>query len=290
MNLLKHKKIFFGISIVLILSALFSVSVWGLNVGIDFIGGTLIEVTYKNLRPEVSTLSDDMDSLGFRNSLVQYTDTNGVLIRTREIQEGETQILSSYFTESGSNIERFSSIGPSLGKELRNKAYTAISLVLIIIIIFIWFAFRHVGSAVQPWKYGIVSIVALFHDIVIPTGLIAILGRFAGVSVDALFVTALLAILGLSVNDTIVVFDRIRENLKNKVAKEFSDVVNISLSQTITRSVNTTITTLFVLIALFFLGPESTQTFALILGTGLIAGTYSSIFLASPLLVILSKK
>ena len=160
-------------------------------------------------------------------------------------------------------------------------------------IVFIAWAFRGVSKPVQSWKYGIVAIVTLLHDILVPAGLFAILGRFVGAEVDALFIVALLTILGISINDTIVVFDRIRENLRFNEDKgrreEFEEVVGRSITQTIARSINTSLTVVIVLAALYLLGPVVTKNFALTLIVGMIAGTYSSIFLASPLLVAWQK-
>ena len=190
--------------------------------------------------------------------------------------------------------ERFNSIGPTIGKELRNKAFVAIGIVIIAIMLFVAFVFRKVSKPVSSWKYGVAAIIALIHDIIVPTGVFAFLGYILGVEIDILFVMALLAILGYSVNDTIVVFDRVRENLRlnreHGSEESFDLTVGKSLNQTYARSINTSLTTLFVVIALFFFGSEATQDFALVLAIGIIAGTYSSIFLATPLLVAINKK
>ena len=180
----------------------------------------------------------------------------------------------------------FTSIGPSVGQELVSKAIFAIVLVVIAIVLYIAFAFRTVSKPVASWKYGIIAIATLVHDIAIPAGVFALLGHFYGAEVDTLFVVALLTVLGISVSDTIVVFDRIRENLKNHTAPTFAETVGKSLSQTFVRSINTSLTVILVLISLFFFGPLATKNFALVLIVGMFFGTYSSIFVASPLLVI----
>ncbi|MCR4306599.1 MAG: protein translocase subunit SecF, partial [Candidatus Yonathbacteria bacterium] len=190
--------------------------------------------------------------------------------------------------------ERFNSIGPVIGSELKRKAVIAIIIVMVAIILFITFAFRRVSEPVSSWKYGLVAIVALAHDVIIPTGVFAVLGNFfIDFQVNVLFVTALLAILGFSIHDTIVVFDRIRENLRrNKeyhIDKGFAETVGEGLSQTFTRSINTSMTVVFVMLVLYFLGGEPTRQFALALSVGVIAGTYSSVFIASPLLVVIEK-
>lgn len=182
----------------------------------------------------------------------------------------------------------FNSIGPSVGRELTRKAIVAIILVSLAIIFFIAFAFRGVSKPVSSWRYGLIAIVTLLHDVIIPIGIFTALSRFYGVEVDTLFVVAALTILGLSVSDTIVIFDRVRENLKDesKAKMKFGDVVGMSLEQSFTRSLSTSLTTFLVLVALMIFGPESTRYFAIMLGAGMFFGTYSSLFVASPLLVL----
>jgi preprotein translocase subunit SecF len=183
----------------------------------------------------------------------------------------------------------FDSIGPSVGKELTSKAIMAIILVSLAIICFIAFAFRKVSKPVSSWKYGIIAVITLFHDVAIPVGVFTLLSHFQGVEVDTLFVVAVLTILGLSVSDTIVVFDRIRENLRNRVSTSFDETVGRSLEQSYVRSICTSLTVILVLLSLFFFGPSSTKYFALMLTAGMFFGTYSSIFLASPLLVLVEE-
>ena len=181
--------------------------------------------------------------------------------------------------------KQFDSVGPVVGQELKRRAYIAIGTVLFLIVIYIAFAFRKVSRPVAPWKYGLAAIIALFHDIFIPTGIFSILGHYLGVEIDLLFVTGLLTILGFSVHDTIVVFDRIRENLRKGLGKNFEETVNISVNQTITRSINTSLTVFLTLLAIFIFGGASVKYFALLLMIGVFFGTYSSIFVASSLLV-----
>jgi preprotein translocase subunit SecF len=183
----------------------------------------------------------------------------------------------------------FNSIGPSVGKELTSKAIMAIILVSLAIICFIAFAFRKVSKPVSSWKYGIIAVLTLLHDVAIPVGVFTLLSHFQGVEVDTLFVVAVLTILGLSVSDTIVVFDRIRENLKNRMNTSFAETVGKSLEQSYVRSICTSLTVILVLLSLFFFGPVSTKYFALMLTAGMFFGTYSSIFLASPLLVLVEE-
>jgi len=204
------------------------------------------------------------------------------------LTEEEHQGISSVLSENGNyefTEKRFDSIGPVIGGELKRKALVSIGLVIFLIIIFIAFAFRGVSRPVSSWKYGLVAVAALIHDVLVPIGVFA----FIGAEVDVLFVTALLAILGYSVNDTIIIFDRIRENIKLKISNDFEEAVGMSLRQTMARSINTSLTTLVVLVFLYFLGGDATKMFSLALGVGIIAGTYSSIFLAGPFLITIQK-
>jgi len=288
MFIIKNRKIFFIISAVLVSAAIFSIATFGLNLGIDFKGGSILEVSYSDDRPELAVVNERIANSVLGQVIVQPTGESGFIVRTEGSGEENRQALLSALSLGGElkmKEERFNAVGPTIGAELRSKAWIAIATVVIAIILFIAFVFRHVSKPVSSWKYGVIAIVALAHDIIIPTGIFAYLGY----EIDSLFVIALLAILGLSINDTIVVFDRIRENLKNKISKDFGEVVGKSLQQTFTRSINTSLTTLFVLLTLYFIGPESTQNFALALALGIFFGTYSSIFLASPLLVAIEK-
>jgi len=284
MFIIKNRKIFFIISAILVALAIASVSIFGLNLGIDFKGGSILEVSYPDIRPELAVVQEKVENAVLGQVTIQPTGENGFIVRAEGSSNEDRNALLSALSidmENTPTEERFNAIGPTIGAELRSKAWIAIVTVVLAIILFIAFVFRHVSEQVSSWKYGMIAIVALAHDIIIPTGIFA----FLGYEIDSLFVIALLAILGLSVNDTIVVFDRVRENLKNKISKDFGETVGKSLEQTFTRSINTSITTLFVLLTLYFIGPDSTQNFALALALGIFFGTYSSIFLASPLLV-----
>jgi preprotein translocase subunit SecF len=288
MFVIKNRKIFFIISAILVSGAIFSIFSFGLNLGIDFKGGSILEVSYSEARPELSVVQEVVGEAVLGQIVIQPTGENGFIVRAEGSSEEDRQALLLALSLDGQvqmNEERFNAIGPTIGAELRSKAWIAIVTVIIAIIFFIAYIFRHVSEPVSSWKYGGIAIVALAHDIIIPTGIFA----FLGFEIDSLFVIALLAIFGLSVNDTIVVFDRVRENLKNKISNNFGETVGKSLEQTFTRSINTSFTTLFVLLALYFIGPESTQNFSLALAFGIFFGTYSSIFLASPLLVAVEK-
>lgn len=282
----KNRKIWYAISGILVLASIFSIFYFGLNLGIDFTGGSLLEVDYENARPEISILQDRVKNLDLGNVILQPSGDKGLIARSKDLTEEEHQkLFSALALENELTEVRFDSIGPVIGAELRQKSLVAVALVVIMIILYIAFAFRKVSKPVSSFKFGLMAVVALIHDVSIPFGIFTILGHFLGVEIDVLFITALLTILGFSVHDTIVVFDRVRENLRKEIGSNFEETVGLSINQTITRSINTSLTVLLVLFAVFFFGGETTKWFSLALIIGVAIGTYSSIFLASPLLV-----
>lgn len=290
MWIIKNKKIFLTISALLVGSSVLLVVFLGLKLSIDFKGGAETEVSY-TVRPTTTEVKTSLDAIGLKDALVQEVGTQKMSIKTLALNETERQNLEKNLgvLGQGGKIENFNSIGPSVGRELVRKSLLAIALVSLAIILFIAYAFRGVSKPVASYKYGLIAITTLIHDIAIPSGVFALLGRIRGAEVDTLFVVALLTVLGLSVSDTIVVFDRIRENLRGSKGTAFEDTVGKSLSQTFGRSINTSLTVILALLALFFFGPESTKNFSLVLIVGMFFGTYSSIFVASPLLVIVEK-
>lgn len=297
MFIVKNRKIFFIIALLLVSMSVFAMVRFGFNFGIDFKGGSILEVSYpkmedgKSLRPDIYSVKETLSTLSLGNTLVSPMGEYGFSIKMKEISQDEKKTLLETLANS-SNLaikeERFNSIGPSVGSELRNKAYTAIAVVILCIVLFIMFAFRKVRKS---FNYGLATVIALAHDVIIPTGVYILWIHFRGGEIDLLFVTALLAILGYSVHDTIVVFDRVRENmvLNNSLKKEnsFEEVVGKSVKETFGRSINTSLTIFLALVALYFVGGETTKNFAFVLLVGVVAGTYSSIFIASPLLVTL---
>jgi preprotein translocase subunit SecF len=289
----RHQKYFLSIPIVFSAFALIAIGMFGLKPGIDLTGGSLLEISYPNGRPAAEDVRAAISPLDYGQVLVQPTGKQDYLLRQRALSPAEKEaLLQALASASGSEVKeiQFNSIGPSIGAELMKKAWIAIVLVTLSIILFIAFAFRKVSKPIASWKYGVTAIITLLHDILVPLGLFAYLGHARGAELDALFIVALLTILGISINDTIVVFDRIRENLhrndESNRHEEFEAVVSRSISQTVVRSINTSVTVIIVLFALFYLGPAATKDFSLTLIVGMVAGTYSSIFLASPLLVI----
>ena len=298
LNVIGQRKIWFISSGLLVLMAIVSLFIWGLKFGIDFTGGSILEVSYSKERPTMIAVQEALTGLDLANVRLQPSGEKDYILRFEEIEETTHQnILTSLEAIEIAGVDdntlselRFEAVGPIIGQELKTKALQAIVIVLIFIILYIAYAFRKVSKPVASWKYGLAAIVALVHDILLVIGVFSILGHFMNVEVDILFVTALLTILGFSVHDTIVTFDRIRENLFRNQDQDFKEIVNNSINQTIVRSINTSFTTLLALLAVYFFGGKSIQNFALALILGVIAGTYSSIFLASPLLVIWNKK
>lgn len=295
MFIIKYKKIFIGISALLVTASLLALLVFGVNVGIDFKGGALTEVVYTETRPSQEALNLAIEELNIGSVVLQPAGENGYMIKSKDLSDAEHDALLEALSlggESALEEKSFNSIGPSVGRELTRKAIISVILVSLAIVAFIALAFRRVSKPVSSWKYGVIAITTLLHDVIIPVGLFVILSNFYGAELDTLFVVAVLTILGLSVSDTIVIFDRIRENLaeENTLSKmKFSEVVGRSLEQSFVRSISTSMTVILVLLALFFFGPVSTKYFALMLTVGMFVGTYSSIFLASPLLVALEE-
>lgn len=285
MFIIKNKKIFVIISAILVALSIFSISYFGINFGIDFKGGSLLEVKYEGFRPEQKSVSESIKNLSLGDAVIQPMGVDGYSIKMKNITEEEKNSVLESLGENAKE-ESFTSIGPSVGSELVRKSIISFILVSLGIIFWIAFSFRKVSKPVSSWKYGVIAIIALIHDTIIPTGILAFLGHLNGFEVDTLFVVAILTILGLSVSDTIVVFDRVRENIRIGHFKTFEETVGNSLSQVYKRSLATSFTVIVALLALVFFGPESTRMFSIILAVGMFFGTYSSLFLASPLLVI----
>ncbi len=287
LNIIGSAKLWLGFSMVITVVALVAVFVFGLKYGIDFTGGSLLEVTIPNVSTEA--VREELAAHG-KDVVVQSGEADQYFVRLGVITEAEHQelltVLKERFPETVET--RFDSVGPVVGKELKRAAFTAVIVLLVLIALYIAWAFRKVSEPVPSWKYGVVTLLSAFHDVAIPLGVFAVLGRYFGYQIDTAFVAAMLTILGYSINDTIVVLDRTRENLhRNRHAqKTFGEIVNQSINETFGRSLNTTLTTLLPLIAILIVGGETTRSFVLALIIGMLSGAYSSIFLASPLLVL----
>lgn len=286
-HIVKYRKFWYAISGAIVLVCVGSIALFGIKLGIDFTGGSLMEVSFP--KPvQTSELREHVMQFGHNNVIVQSTSTNGALIRLESLPEDQHQALlqdlkKTYGEETME--QKFDSIGPVIGTELRKNAAIGIIIILILIGLYVAFAFRKVTYPVASWKYGVLIIITAFHDVVVPLGVFAILGKLFNWEIDTAFVAAILTVLGYSITDTIVVFDRTRENLLKHVSQSFEQTVDLSIRQTIRRSISTSTTTLLCLVAIFFFGGETTKPFSLALIIGIVAGTYSSIFVASPALV-----
>lgn len=334
-RIIQKRKIWYSFSLVLTVASLLSLIFWGLNLGIDFTGGSILELKFTDRALSNDEISSALSGLQLPYLNVQPTSNNGVILKTKTLTEqehqdiiikllgafdadavkaaGEVEISPESLGLSGEGLEnvkittsaadaglaglnqavvskyfeelRFDSIGPTIGRELKSKAFYSIILVSLAIILYLAYTFRKISYPVESWKYGVSAVIALIHDILIVTGIFSVLGHFLGYQIDSLFVTALLTILGFSVHDTIVTFDRIRENLKHHEDKTFEELINDSINQTIVRSINTSMTAIYVLITIYLFGGHTIRHFVLALVLGVTFGTYSSIFIASPLLL-----
>ena len=287
MNLIKYRNYFFALSLLIIIPGILAFSMWGLRLGIDFAGGTLWEIKFTK-QVQASDVKQTITEQGEEISTAANTNEQSVLVRMKASDEAKIKEIRDKLQEKYGQTEdaRLETVGPVISKELTKKAATAVGISILAIVTYVTWAFRKVAKPASPLAFGVCTIVALVHDVIVVVGIFAILGHFFGTQVDSLFITALLTVLGFSVHDTIVVFDRIRENLRKYDDYSFEEVVNHSVVQTLARSLNTSLTVLFVLLALFLFGGQSTRNFILALLIGVISGTYSSIFNASPLLVV----
>lgn len=289
---IKHKTKFYILSITLTVVAFLALFVYGVKPGIDFTGGSVLEISFQNEKPTQEQIESAISELNIGNSVVRSSGENGYLIKMPTIEDSTKKTLEKLISQDGKiqfKEDKFITVGPVLGEELTSKSFVSVGLVLLAITLYVAYVFRTVSKPVSSWKYGFATIIALIHDVVLTIGFFAIAGRFFGVEVDTFFVIAILVVLGYSVNDSIVVLDRVREKLKEtreeQRISQFKEIVGMSLKETIARSLNTTITTLLSLVALYIWGGEATKTFALALIVGITAGAYSSIFIAPQLLV-----
>lgn len=286
LNIIGHSKLWLGVSVAIVTLAFVSLFTFGLNFGIDFTGGSLLQIQAP--ATTVEALRDVVINSGFE-PVVQQGEGDTYFVRLAPVTETEHQtILAAIQSVSSTATEiRFDTVGPVIGEELKSASLKAAGLMLVLIMVYVAWAFRKVTRPVASWKYGVVTMVAAFHDVIIPLGVFALLGHTLGYQVDLAFVAAALTILGYSINDTIVVLDRTRENLLRRRHSDmsFGDIVNTSVMETLARSLNTTFATFLPLIAVFVVGGVTTRPFVLALIIGMLSGAYSSIFVASPLLV-----
>lgn len=287
----KYSAVYYIFSGILIIASIAALVVFGLKFGIEFNGGSTMEAQFQDQRPANDAIRKQLNEFNLGEIVIQPTAEKGVVLTFKGVDEATHQQILSKLNELAPVQEKsFQFIGPSVGQQLKNSAEIAIVLCLLAITLYIAFAFRKVSRPVSSWKYGITSLIALFHDVLIPLGVFSVLGELYNVEITIPIIAALLTVLGFSVHDTIVIFDRIRENILRKGMSQFEETVNWSLNQTIGRSISTVVAVLLVLFSLFFFGGETLRYFALALIIGIISGAYSSIFIASPLLVTWYKR
>ncbi len=305
-DFLKYKKIYLSFSAILFIASIVSFSLYGLNLGIDFSHGSVLTVEFSQQRPESKNVKSAIEEFGIKNPSIRMIEDTGMEIIFQDIIEQEKlaglnpsesenlklakqeelkDVLSSKFGADRELIS-FEEVSPIVGSRILGKTIWALSLSILAIILLVAISFRKISRPISSWKYGIATILALFHDIVIPIGLFSFLGHFYGVQFTLPIIIALLTVFGYYVNDTIVVFDRIRETLIRKSAPSFYEAVNKSLNEVAGRSLAASFTTLLPLISLYFFGGETLKYFALALLVGITLGTYSSIFIASALIYL----
>lgn len=292
MFIVRHRRFFFILTGLLLIASIAAVVIVPPKLSIEFTGGSLMEVAYPDGRPSLEAVKERVASLDLGEPSVRESGENAITLRTRTLAPEERTLLLSALSANGTetaNELRFNSIGPSLGNELAIKALYAILAVTFAIVLYIAWAFRGISRPVPSWGYGIIAVFMLAIDIIVPTGFYAIYALFTGAQFDSLFVIALLALLGYCVNDVIVIFDRVREHLKNneadKVKEDFEVTVGKSIDETMGRSINTGVTVVLALLALVIFGSEATRNFALVMMIGVAAGTFSSITRSAPLLI-----
>ena len=296
MFVIKYRAFFFWLTGAFLVVAIGAIAFFGLPLSIDFTGGSLIEVAYQNERPDVNALKEQVSTIPLGEISLRESGEKGVVVRTRTLTPEEHNAVIAALSENGAapvTELRSNSIGPSMGSELATKAIYAIGAVILTIVLYIAWAFRRVSRPVPSWGYGIIVVLMLAIDIIVPTGFFAILAHFTTAQADVLFVVALLALLGYCVNDVIVIFDRIREHLKwndeKNVKEDFEVTIGKSIDETMGRSINTALTVVLALLAIIFWGPEVVRNFALVILVGVVIGTFSSICRSAPLLVPLAK-
>lgn len=290
-DLMSKKWWFFILSTIMIIPGIISLIFYGLNLGIDFTGGALLEYRFEQ-SVDKQQLKQNVASSNVEVSVITASGPNTYIIKTKPINQEQINKVREVLNQKYSKVteERVENIGPSIGAETTKNAFIAVIVASVMIILYLAISFRKVPKPASSWRFGVTAVIALLHDVLLVIGIFSILGHFWNVEIDVLFVTAILTVIGFSVHDTIVVFDRIRENLPKNLSKKFTEVVNISITQTLARSLNTSLTVVLVLLAMLLFGGESIKWFIVALLVGIISGTYSSIFNATALLDLWEEK
>lgn len=286
-NIVKRRYLFFGISLLVIIPGMLALLLWGLPLGIDFTGGSLLSVSFEaGHTPQPAQVIAVYSQFGYGDSLVQSSGNDQIIVRSKSLDETtKNKVIAEMEKQFGGKVtvQRFDTVGPSVGQEVATRAAGAVGLAALGILLYITYAFRGVQHA---FRYGVAAIIAMLHDVAVVVGIEAIIGHFLHWEVDSLFLTALLTVIGFSVHDTIVVFDRIRENANIYRRLPYETVVNHSIVQTLDRSINTQLTVMLTLFAMALMGGVTIRHFVITLLVGVFSGTYSSIFNAAPILVV----
>lgn len=283
MFIITYRKFFYIFSALLTLGALFAFIAFGIKPSIEFTGGSLLEIAYEKDAPSVSAIQDALKSVSLKDLTIQPTEDKKFLLRFEPVDEKTHQEILSLLKDG--KEARFESIGPVIGEELRRKSLFALIFSIIAVFIYILFAFRKVGGRLRPWKMSAATILALIHDVAITVGGFVLFSHYVGLEAGEAFVAATLTVWGYSVHDTIVVFDRLRENIQKEPKKALGELAGASISQTIGRSINTSLAVFILVLFLYVLGPSSLAGFTMPLLIGVVIGTYSSICIATPLLL-----
>ena len=287
---IKYYKFHYIFAAILVAASIALLIMFGLNLGIDFLGGTIWEIEFDN-RPANSVIQEKLNKFDLGEVIIQPTGEKGVILRLKDIDENtHQQILSGLGEISNVQEKRFETIGPTIGKELRQKTLLLVIVSLIALLIYIAIAFRKLKWPIAGWQYGLVSIITLAVDVLVPFLVLVLLGKLYNVQFNIPIIAAMLTILGYTMNDKVIVFDRVRENLLKTGKESFAETINQSLNQIISRSLSTGSCTLMVLFAIFLFGGETLKYFSLTLIIGIIVGTYTSLFIASALLVSWGKR
>lgn len=293
MYIVRHRTFFFWFTGLLLVGAIGAIIFLGLPLGLDFTGGSSMQVAYLEGRPELTVIQEQVSTIPLGAVSIRTSGENAITIRTRTLTpEEHGAILETLSRDTAVQELSFTSVGPSLGAEFTKKAMWALAAVVLVIVLYIAFAFRKVSHPVPSWGYGLTVVAMLAIDLIVPAGFFAAYAHVTGAEVDSLFVVAMLALLGYVVNDVIVIFDRIREHLaknqKMEIKEEFEVTIGKSIDETMVRSINTAVTVVLALVALMYFGAEATRNFALVMLVGVIAGAFSSICRSAPLLIPLA--
>ena len=287
MDIIGKRYLYFGISLAIIIPGTLALIFWGLPLAVDFVGGSVVEIRFvSGGTPTLQEVRDVYTQFGYEDAEPRTSGDGEMIIRTPHLDDAtNSEIIAALEEQTNTQIEmlQFESVGPTIGREVAIRAMGAVALAAVAILLYIWYAFRGIPNA---YRYGVSAIIAMLHDVLVVLGVQSILSHFLGWEVNALFLTALLTVISFSVHDSIVVFDRIRENSRRMRRVPYDDMVNQSIVQTMARSINTQFTVFLTLLALLLFGGSTLRHFILIMMVGLLSGTYSSIFNAAPILVV----